>query len=77
MFGIFIIIGIIALVIYNGNLNAKKKAQIKQRYELALKGADKRAALDAGRAYYSSIRKAKILTMYDEQAITNDLNAMG
>ena len=77
MIAILIIIGIIALVIYSGNLNAKKQAQTKQRYEQALKGTDKRAALDAARAYYSSVRNGKTLTIYDEQAITNDLTTMG
>jgi hypothetical protein len=49
---------------------------LKQEYDAALKGTSKRAALQAGRAYYSALRKGKMLTIYDEQAITNDLSTM-
>lgn len=49
---------------------------LKRQYEQALRGIDKRAALDAGRAYYSYMRNGKALTIYDEQAITNDLSTM-
>lgn len=52
--------------------NLKK---IKEAYDKALKSSDKNQALEAGRRYYRSIRGGN-LTIYDEQAIANDLNAM-
>ncbi len=33
-------------------------------------------ALEAGRAYHASLRSNKVLTMYDEMAIANDLSTM-
>ena len=66
---------IIAIVLNNKN-KAHKLAQLKLAYEQLLKGNNKTAALRAGRAYYSALRKAKVLTMHDEQAITNDLSTM-
>lgn len=49
---------------------------LKKEYEIALEGFDKKIALDAGRKYYSALRKDTKLTIYDEQAITNDLMTM-
>lgn len=54
----------------------KHLAGLKQKYEKLLRGSDKRAALEAGRSYYSALRKDKSLTIYDEQAISNDLTTM-
>lgn len=45
-------------------------------YQSNLCGTNKSEALRSGRAYYSSLRKDDILTIYDEQAISNDLNSM-
>ncbi|MBC7554353.1 MAG: hypothetical protein H7257_10280 [Taibaiella sp.] len=42
---------------------------------MALLGTDKGEALRKGRLYYSCIRKGS-LTIYDEQAIANDLTTM-
>lgn len=56
--------------------NQKQAEKLKADYDDALRGTDKRKALEAGRAYYSNIRKGKTLTIYDEQAITNDLSTM-
>lgn len=53
-----------------------KLRELKQAYEKTLASNNKRAALDAGRAYYSAWRENKTLTVYDEQAIANDLSAM-
>jgi uncharacterized pyridoxamine 5'-phosphate oxidase family protein len=55
---------------------AKKLKELKEEYDNALCGADKKRALNAGRAYYAFLRKKKILTIYDEQAISNDLQSM-
>lgn len=76
----YVIIAIILVIIIAAFSNAKSKTKqletLKQAYDRALKGPDKRAALEAGRAYYSSLRKNKILSIYDEQASTNDLSTM-
>ncbi len=53
-----------------------KLHELKTAYESALTGNNKRVALDAGRAYYSESRENKALTVYDEQAIANDLSTM-
>ncbi len=64
IFGALIAIG----VIFNRN-------RLKTEYDRALKGTNKARALKAGRAYYSALRSGT-LTIYDEQAITNDISAM-
>lgn len=75
MTAIFIVIIILVLtIIYFTNHN-KRLAALEQQYHQALKGKDKGAALTAGRAYYSTLRNKK-LTIYDEQAIANDLSTM-
>jgi hypothetical protein len=56
-------------------LSHPKRYLLKKKYNEALKGTDKKAALDAGREYYSELRRGK-LTIYDEQAIANDLSTM-
>lgn len=50
-------------------------AEIKEQYLQSLNGTDKAEALRLGRLYYSTLRKGS-LTIYDEQAIANDLSAM-
>lgn len=73
---LILIIAVIVIAIAMANSSAKKLAELKRRYEGALRGSDKRLALDCGRAYYSALRKKKMLTIYDEQAISNDLTTM-
>lgn len=72
------LIGIIVLAVIImaaiGKTNNLKN--LKQQYDTALRGTDKRAALDAGRAYYKALRGKNTLTIYDEQALTNDLSTM-
>lgn len=53
----------------------ERNEKIESAYRKALKGTDRDKALQAGREYYSMLRKGK-LTMYDEQALNNDLNTM-
>ena len=72
----FIIIIIIGVALLSNANNAKDLKNLKEQYDELLKGSDKRAALEAGRAYYSALRKPKALTIYDEQAISNDLTTM-
>jgi hypothetical protein len=45
-------------------------------YEDALRSGDKALALQKGREYYAFKRGGEILTIYDEQAIQNDLSTM-
>jgi ABC-type uncharacterized transport system fused permease/ATPase subunit len=71
-----IIVAIIIAIIKSGNNKARKLQELKLAYEQSLKGNNKKTALDAGRAYYSALRENKALTIYDEQAITNDLSTM-
>lgn len=44
-------------------------------YQKALMGEDKQLALKLGREYYHAVRGGN-LTIYDEQALTNDLSTM-
>jgi hypothetical protein len=60
-------------------LNYRKNSALKTLwtdYQNALSGSDRRIALNAGRSYYSRLRGGGILTIYDEQAIANDLSTM-
>jgi len=52
-----------------------RSGRLKRNYEMALRGTDKAAALQAGRKYYSFLRGGR-LTIYDEQAIANDISTM-
>jgi len=72
--GFIIVVAVIAIV--NNRQNEKSIRELKWRYDNSLKGTDKCAALEAGRAYYSALRKGKTLTIYDEQAIANDMATM-
>lgn len=73
---LIIIVIVFALALQSNGNETKKLAALKLKYDKSLKGSNKRAALEAGRAYYSALRKGKELTIYDEQAITNDLSTM-
>lgn len=66
---------VVALYFYIKNKMDTEK-RLKRRYEEALKGTDKKVALDAGRAYFGHLRQGKKLTMHDEQTISNDMAAM-
>ncbi len=70
---ITLIIGGVIALIYLQQKNIRK---FKAEYEEALQGLDKRKALEAGRKYYRCLRAKGVLTIYDEQAITNDMAAM-
>ena len=49
--------------------------ELQQKFKVALNGTDKSEALELGRAYYSAKRGGK-LTIYDEQALANDIATM-
>lgn len=55
-------------------MNEAKEIYI--QYQNALKRKDKVQALELGRKYYVMLRRRNRLTIYDEQAITNDLNSI-
>ena len=65
-----IIIGVLIAIGVIVNRN-----KLKSEYDEALKGTNKAKALKAGRAYYSALRSGT-LTIYDEQAINNDIISM-
>lgn len=71
---VFIAIVVIAILVMVGKQNTIKR--LRAAYDAALRGTDKRKALEAGRAYYKALRGKQTLTIYDEQAITNDLMTM-
>lgn len=49
--------------------------QLENRYHTALRGTDKREAINAERIY-STLRKDGNLILYDEQVITKNLSSM-
>lgn len=73
-----VVVGIIIIVTSGNNANSLENEleRLEFEYETALLGLDKRAALKAGRLYYAMRRKDKTLSIYDEQAIANDLSTM-
>ena len=73
---LLIVVGTIGTGVYLGLNIIKNRKIFKEEYDQALRGKDKRAALIAGRKYYASLRKGNQLTIYDEQAISNDINTM-
>ena len=73
---LFVIIGIIVI----RKLAKKRRSEQAQHrlwseYRDALRSGDKQSALRLGRQYYSDVRGGK-LSMYDEEAMNNDLAAM-
>ena len=54
----------------------KEKEELRISYTNALKSGNKKRALELGREYYASLREDGRLTIYDEQAIQNDLLSM-
>ncbi|GAA4748935.1 hypothetical protein GCM10023229_31970 [Flavisolibacter ginsenosidimutans] len=50
-------------------------AKLEQQYKEALRSSDKHRALELGRNYYRYKRNGE-LTVYDEQALANDLATM-
>lgn len=79
----FIIYFFIFRYIYIKYSNHKKELErLRENYNVALKGGNKALALNSGRLYYEALRtkfwgfvKGR-LTIFDEQAINNDLKIM-
>lgn len=67
---------IIGLIIWYFIYRQQQIEKLKNEYDNALQGIDKKKALESGRKYYAALRNKGKLTIYDEQAITNDLVAM-
>lgn len=71
-----LIICIVLFYLVNNFLKSRKGNPYEEDYKNALKGNDKLRALELGRLYYRWNRKDKVLTVYDETAIANDLSIM-
>lgn len=79
LYAVLIAVALLAAIylIIAGSRKAKRKTQqLKADYDQALRAGDKKKALEVGRNYYASMRSNKTLTIYDEQALTNDINTM-
>ena len=74
-FLLFFLLVLLIIFIVSEHKKGKMLKAYRKAYQDALNGNDKRKALIAGRAYYSYLRKGT-LTIYDEQAINNDINTM-
>jgi hypothetical protein len=78
---IIIVLIIIAITYGSKNKEEKKEREaaflqrLKHDYEQAILSGDKLKALETGRNYYRYKRNGG-LTLYDEQAIANDLSTM-
>jgi len=70
-----VVILLVALYIWNNNKRSLQANILWDLYQKALRSGEKQHALQAGRRYYSHLRGGR-LTIYDEQAINNDLLAM-
>jgi hypothetical protein len=79
------LIVIIAFFAYQYSVQNKRIQVLKLQYEKALKGKNKAAALNAGRAYYIALRSrygltrmayGKNLRPIDEVSIMNEINTM-
>lgn len=80
MIGILIFFGLIilfsAIRVVRKNKKLIRLNLLRSDYETALRGYDKREALNKGRIYFAAMRKNNRLTLFDEQSITNDINTM-
>jgi len=75
--GLVIVLALVIYVAVQIDKNTNKKNQDnKDRYEEAIRSGDRMKALELGRKYYGSLRLTGRPTIYDEQAITNDLSTI-
>ena len=70
------IVGLLAIAGWADSEAADETERLRIAYEEALAGTDKADALEKGRDYYRAQRGDGSLTLYDEQAIANDLETM-
>ena len=73
LFGILIIGTLVLSVLLHIRKN-QALARLWEAYNAARASGDREKALETGRAYYK--RRRGKLSIYDEQAIANDLNTM-
>ena len=81
MGGLIFLVAILALVFGWLRANHNRRQRIAMAYSAAKEALRqnpddsfaREAMLDCGRKYYSSLRGQGLLTIYDEQAINNDL----
>ena len=75
--GVLVAIAVAVLYFYLKSVNKSKAeiAKIKNQYDKAIRDGNKALALELGRNYYSKLRGGN-LSIYDEQAITNDLSTI-
>jgi hypothetical protein len=69
-------VGIVVVAACEDSEAADETERLRIAYEEALAGTDKADALEKGRDYYRAQRGDGSLTLYDEQAIANDLETM-
>ncbi|PZF73568.1 hypothetical protein [Taibaiella soli] len=77
VYGGFMLLVVLAFYLvyrYFGYLESRKNL-LHTEYLEALESGDKSKALNAGRRYYAHVRGGN-LSIYDEQAIANDLSIM-
>jgi len=72
--GVLVILMIVAFEVYKKGKQALVREK-KEAYDKAIKEGDKQKAVIAGRAYYSELRGGS-LSIYDEQAIANDISTI-
>ncbi|MFD2937343.1 hypothetical protein [Spirosoma flavum] len=67
------LVGLMGLIMYAGE---RRALGLRATYDQALASGSRAQASIAGRVYYTYIRQGSI-TLSDEQAMVNDLTAMG
>jgi hypothetical protein len=72
---ILVVLILCSFVLLYYAISRRSTAKLKIKYDEALKGGKKADALKAGREYYAALRGGR-LTVYDEQAIANDISVM-
>lgn len=70
---VLLIIGVVIAVYQKGRRALVRESR--EAYVAAIKSGNKQRALEAGRKYYSELRGGT-LSLYDEQAIANDLSTI-
>lgn len=75
-----LVVALLVVLFYLLSVLNKRKEKVLtilwNNYQTAIASGNKQRALNAGRAYYAARRGTGRLTIYDEQAIANDLSAM-
>lgn len=77
-YGLATIAGFFVLIFLYRGVRGRKmlEERLIKEYQKALKGTNRQEALATGREYYKFLRPDRKLTIYDEQAIDNDMKMM-